>query len=114
MATRSTISIETSASIYKSIYCHHDGYLDYNGKILKEHYNTAEKVNALIDLGDISSLGEDLEKTVAYHRDRKEPMHIDSVSFLGDINAQDYNYLFKDGVWFYWRESYHFSSMSEV
>ena len=52
--------------------------------------------------------------TVAYHRDRKEPLRIEQVSFLGDISAQDYNYVFKDGVWSYWRESHHFSSMKEV
>jgi hypothetical protein len=103
MSTRSTISIETPEGI-RSIYCHFDGFLDHNGKILKEHYDTAEKVNALIDLGDISSLGEDLKKTVAYHRDRKEPLHIDKVNTTSDIDTQDYNYLFRDGKWIYWND----------
>jgi len=113
MSTRSTISIETPEGI-RYIYCHFDGSLEHVGSILKEHYNTPEKINALINLGDISSLGKDLDRTVAYHLDRKEPCWIQTVSFLGDISAQDYNYLFKDGVWSYWRESHHFSSMLEV
>lgn len=69
--------------------------------ILTEHYNTAEKLKALLALGDISILGERLapdadephsfEKpaegvTVAYHRDRGEPLekaqHHDSVDAL--------------------------------
>lgn len=112
MSTRSTISIETPEGI-RSIYCHFDGSLEYVGSILKEHYNTPEKINALINLGSISSLGKDLDSTVAYHRDRKEPLRIEQVSFLGNISAQDYNYVFKDGVWSYWRESHHFSSMKE-
>jgi hypothetical protein len=113
MSTRSTISIETPEGI-RSIYCHFDGSLEYVGSKLKEHYNTPEKINALINLGSISSLSKDFDMTVAYHRDRKEPLRIEQVSFLGDISAQDYNYVFKDGVWSYWRESHHFSSMKEV
>lgn len=103
MSTRSTISIQTPKGI-RSIYCHFDGYLRHNGKILLENYDTPDKVNALIDLGDISSLGENLEKTVAYHRDRGEPLRINECSVAYDIDEQDYNYLFKDGSWTYWKD----------
>jgi hypothetical protein len=105
MATRSTISIETSKGI-RSVYCHYDGYLSHNGKLLKENYNTEEKVNALIDLGDLSQLGESLESTVAYHRDRKESLYINECSSLESLDGQDYNYLFRNGEWVYWRDSY--------
>ena len=105
MATRSTISIETSKGI-RSVYCHYDGYLGHNGKLLKENYDTEEKVNALIDLGDLSQLGETLKSTVAYHRDRKEVLHINKCSSLQSIDNQDYNYLFRNGEWVYWRDSY--------
>jgi hypothetical protein len=40
----------------KSVYCHWDGYLDHNGRVLQEHYDSA-KANHLVALGDISSLG---------------------------------------------------------
>ena len=55
MATRSTIAIKTEDGI-KAIYCHWDGYVDHNGRILKDNYVDAEQINALIDLGDLSSL----------------------------------------------------------
>jgi hypothetical protein len=39
------------------IYCHHDGYIDGVGRILLEHWNDIEDVEALMDLGDLSILG---------------------------------------------------------
>jgi hypothetical protein len=41
----------------KAIYCHWDGYLEHNGSILQKHYSNSPKVNNLIALGDLSSLG---------------------------------------------------------
>jgi hypothetical protein len=41
--------------IAKSIYCHWDGYLDHNGRILLEHYDSS-KANELVSLGDMSTL----------------------------------------------------------
>jgi hypothetical protein len=83
MSTRSNIGIERDGGKVEAIYCHSDGYLDWNGRILDEHYRDREKVEALVALGDISSLhpeiGEKhpwdaLESGVvrAYHRDRGE------------------------------------------
>ena len=60
MATRSTISIKTPEGKYNQIYCHFDGYLSHVGKTLIDHYNTPERVNQLIALGNISSLGKHL------------------------------------------------------
>ena len=56
MGTRSAIAMKTEDGI-RSIYCHWDGYVDHNGRILKEFYSTDEKVKSLLDLGDLSSLG---------------------------------------------------------
>ena len=58
MATRSTIAILREDGTVAKVYSHWDGYLEHNGKILVENYDTAEKVEALIAGGDISSLGE--------------------------------------------------------
>ena len=44
---------------YVGVYCHNDGYIEYNGAMLKEHFNTYEKVKNLIVGGDISFLNED-------------------------------------------------------
>jgi len=58
MGTRSMIAIENpNSKAVKSIYCHWDGYLEHNGSILENHYATSPKVNNLIALGDLSSLG---------------------------------------------------------
>lgn len=103
MSTRSTITIETPEG-FRSIYCHFDGNLEHVGAILKDHYNTADKVNELIDLGALSSLSTDLENTIAYHRDRKEPLSITiDYNSIQDIYCQTYNYLFREGKWFFWR-----------
>ena len=63
MSTRSRIAIELPDGKVKSIYCHNDGYLDHNGRILNNFYTDREKVRALIKLGDISSLSEEISPT---------------------------------------------------
>ena len=83
MATRSNIGILNQDGTVNYIYCHFDGYPEHNGSILNKHYTTEGKVRMLIDLGDISVLGEDIgEKQdfnnrvkgtcLAYGRDRGE------------------------------------------
>ena len=58
MATRSTIALLRDNGEVVKVYCHWDGYLDNNGRLLVTHYNTPEKIEALLTGGDISSLGE--------------------------------------------------------
>ena len=89
MSTRSRIGILNPDGSTRTIYCHSDGYPEHQLPILTQHYSSIEKVEELLNLGDISSLGEriapNLEEkhtfknrakgvTVAYHRDRGEPM----------------------------------------
>ena len=57
MATRSTIALLRDNGEVVKVYCHWDGYLDNNGRLLVENYNTPEKIEALLAGGDISSLG---------------------------------------------------------
>jgi hypothetical protein len=54
MGTRSRIGV-MHGDVCKSVYCHWDGYLEHNGAILQEHYNSA-KANNLVALGDLSAL----------------------------------------------------------
>jgi hypothetical protein len=105
MATRSRIAIEKQDGTVDSIYCHFDGYIGHNGKILFTHYDK-EKLEKLIELGDISTLGESTEDTVAYCRDRGEDLH--STSYLnveglfenGFDSGEEYVYcLTKDGIY---------------
>lgn len=121
MATRSSIAI-LSGGQYIGVYCHFDGYLSYNGRVLLENYNTEEKVKELISFGNISSLGEtsfpnpikphsfddsQIGVSIFYHRDRgdkwetSKPIISNDESIFYFFVAQEYNYLFKDRCW-YW------------
>jgi hypothetical protein len=57
MATRSTIALEYADGTVDQVYCHWDGYLDNNGVILFNNYKDPFKLQRLMDLGDLSSLG---------------------------------------------------------
>ena len=59
MATRSVIAKLDSKGI-KAVYCHNDGYLEYNGRLLNTHYTNENKVDKLLAEGDISSLGREI------------------------------------------------------
>lgn len=119
MATRSRIAIEQEDGRVLSIYCHWDGSPDTNGRILMEHYHDRKKVEALIDLGSLSTLGEKLVPsgphswsqpeagvTVAYHRDRGEPLqkadpHASKLGFF-QSDVEEFGYLFtKENEWVY-------------
>lgn len=114
MATRSTIWLKKDDGTFTGIYCHWDGYPSHNGKILLEHYNTEEKVEALVALGSLSSLapsiecpeGHSFEKpidgySVAYARDRGEDFKQWKQDHpFGLKNCfEEYNYFFFDGKW---------------
>ena len=64
MGTRSRIAV-MHGSIAKSVYCHWDGYLEHNGAILQEHYDSS-KANHLVALGDLSSLRPELGEKHAF------------------------------------------------
>lgn len=72
MSTRSNIGIKRKNGNIEVVYCHNDGYLSYNGKMLLDNYQNLDKINSLIDLGDMSYLEEDIENTFFYGRDRGE------------------------------------------
>ena len=118
MGTRSRIGITLKdQKTIASVYCHYDGYPSFNGKMLKQHFNTESKVRELIDGGDISSLwtnagwnNETLPETgPLYYSSRGEDCppetNKDAIEFL--VNARDnsdaeYCYIFKDGEWVCW------------
>lgn len=66
MGTRSTIAMEFLDGTVQQIYCHWDGYLSHNGKILQEHYTSPAKVQELVSLGDLSSLEGEIGKKHAF------------------------------------------------
>lgn len=66
MATRSTIALEYADGTIGQVYCHYDGYLDHNGRILFESYQDPFKLGELIDLGDVSVLHANIEFNERY------------------------------------------------
>ena len=60
MATRSTIALEFADGTVEQVYCHWDGYLEHNGRLLAQHYKDPFKLRDLIDQGDLSSLAEEV------------------------------------------------------
>lgn len=65
MATRSNIGIEREDGTVETIYCHWDGYPDHQGPILSKF--GWEEVEDLLDLGDLSILGEKIFPTTETH-----------------------------------------------
>lgn len=61
MGTRSYIGKDIGNGKYSVIFCQLESYLETTGRLLTEHYNTPEKVDALLALGDICFLGEKIE-----------------------------------------------------
>jgi hypothetical protein len=106
MATRSRIAIENQDGSITSIYCHWDGHIETNGVILNNNYNTKEKVEELIALGNLSSLDKTLETTVAYARDQGDDviqnlyLNVEELFDNGFGIGIEYIYCFtKDGIW---------------
>jgi hypothetical protein len=115
MATRSNIAMKTKEGKIVSVYCHWDGYVANNGKILLENYTDIDKIEALVALGSLSSLGfvigeqQDFndrdtckdEWTLAYHRDRGEELSIqqydDIPSWIAEM--EEYAYLWNGQEW---------------
>ena len=64
MGTRSRIGV-MHGTVCKSVYCHWDGYLEHNGAILQEHYDSA-RANNLVALGDLSSLKPEIGEKHAF------------------------------------------------
>lgn len=123
MATRSTIAMEQPCGKVMQIYSHWDGYLDHNGQLLQDHYQDKAKVYALMLLGSISSLREEIGQAhdfdaryerddpkakwvVAYGRDRGEDnvdAHVfkDFQDYVDNHQYEEYEYIYRlDGKWY--------------
>jgi hypothetical protein len=128
MGTRSRIGVMHGEKL-KSVYCHWDGYLEHNGQLLQDHYDSA-KANHLVSLGDISSLRPEIgvvhpfstwdtdmspaeyeaqfaNMTTFYGRDRGETgVDFQVAQSYDEFQEQcnncdaEYHYIMKDGVWY--------------
>jgi len=106
MSTRCLIGIQRGNKVQYS-YCHHDGYLDWVGKVLVNYYNTEPKITELLSFGDMSCLEKTTDECEFYERDRGErgaylhrpEVDADKYDFRCQSDA-DYIYLFKDNEWY--------------
>jgi hypothetical protein len=128
MSTRSRIAKQSPDGKVTMIYCHSDGYITRNGRILQEHYQDESKINQLLALGDISFLAPEIgtkhsfdnrprydspeyeafqNMVLAYHRDRGESRKETKARTwpsLAEIPTdwyEEFFYLRRDGKWFY-------------
>ena len=133
MSTNSTIALEYADGTVEQVYCHWDGYLSHNGRILRDSYSDPFKLQRLIDLGNVSVLAEAVEPTgahcfenaqkgvcVFYGRDRGETeqgktrfANFDGYKLLGDFRGFDY-ILRTDGKWYVNIDDNGFVELSEA
>lgn len=57
MATPSDIIVQRNDGKFAVIYCHYDGYVDWNGIRILKYYNTQLNAEALVEPGDMKGLG---------------------------------------------------------
>ena len=123
MATRSTIAKLGKNGIIKAVYCHSDGYLEHNGKVLNEYYKDESKVDELLAQGDISTLDQNIGEKLPfndymlfhekkqcrfYGRDRGEQHRhfdmctdeLDLIRFAKNSCNAEYVYLYAYGYWY--------------
>ena len=110
MGTRSRIGIELKDQSILSVYCHYDGYPSFNGRILRDNFDTIEKVKELIDGGDMSCTwtnagwnNETLPETgPLYYSSRGEdcPPRLDKDMEEFFSMGEEYSYIFRNGNWF--------------
>ena len=115
MSTNSTIAVKIKED-YKAIYCHNDGYFSYMYPMLDTWYNSQERAEALVNLGDASFIAKRLcpsqdsnhhfdhpEKDVCifYHRDRGELWRHNAPAIMSkeEVVHSYHAYIFEDGMW---------------
>jgi hypothetical protein len=104
MGTRSRVAV-MHGDVCKSVYCHYDGYLDYTGRILQEHYDST-RANDLVSRGDNSGVKETIAE-MNFYSERGETDVDWQVAhsfreFLDQVQAcfAEYYYVMRDGEWY--------------
>ena len=104
MGTRSRVAV-MHGDVYKSVYCHYDGYLEYTGQILADYYGSAQ-ANELVARGDNSGVQKEISD-MNFYADRGEEDVSWRVAhsfkeFLEQVEncGGEYYYVMKDGVWY--------------
>lgn len=119
MSTNSTIAVQLPDGSINGIYCHWNGYIEYNGLMLLTHYNTLQKAKRIIKHGYLSVLHSSVNAPkgkvhtfetpqpkvcIYYGRDRGDDnVALDKSVTWDDFvleQGREYNYLFSGGKWY--------------
>ena len=120
MSTRCTLAVQDAPDKFRAISCHYDGYPTGVGVRLLKYYNTPERVERLISLGDLKSIGANIckeETTYAPGESQSvcEPFEYrDAPPYYREYGSldtffdhgspacvlNDYIYLYRDGGWY--------------
>ena len=128
MGTHSRIDVMHGDKV-KSVYCHWDGYLEHNGQVLEQYYDSA-KANNLVALGDMSTLRPQIGEKHAFSQFDLPPEEVEAYKELtrdwctfygrdrGEVSVwkvantfeefldqadgcgAEFYYIMKDGVWY--------------
>jgi hypothetical protein len=128
MGTHSRIGVMHGNKV-KSVYCHWDGYLEHNGQVLEQYYDSA-KANNLVALGDMSTLRPQIGEKHAFSQFDLPPEEVEAYKELtrdwctfygrdrGEVSVwkvantfeefldqadgcgAEFYYIMKDGVWY--------------
>ena len=82
MGTRSYIAKDIGEGKLLTILCQLEGYLEYTGALLINHYNTPEKVDALLSMGNIYCLGEKLDPDPTLPHGRNSRQYQENVTIV--------------------------------
>jgi hypothetical protein len=119
MSTRAIIGISCTENSIRYIQIGHDGYPEHTGDTLRNCYDTLEKIDKLLSLGNLSNIGSTVRKCVLYHEpenklDFTSGQLTDAFKHLRDKERVDYGYLFMDNKWKCWGAKGEEIDMDEV
>ena len=102
MGTRSNIAYEQPNGEVIVTYCHWDGYPNYNGQMLNDHYNNHKKAEQIANQGYLSGLKPTVKESIEDRANHDAPFKYVSINaFLEDLNFDiEYAYIFTRGQWY--------------
>lgn len=100
MATRSNIGIENEDGSVDYVYCHWDGYPTGVGASIIDMGR--QEARALIDKGDMSTVGEHYHEISNEPWEMVKPLTASSIDDYGQKADNDYAYIItRDGTWMF-------------
>lgn len=106
MGTSSLIGYEENGKYHVS-YGGCDGYIEHNGEILLESYNSLDKVKDLIYRGNFACLYHDIDDINFKKYNNFDKSILDSFDEVLEYYKNyyvDYLYMFKNGKWMIWKD----------